>query len=531
MAQASGGIDIAQLISEFANVGAAQAAAKEKLTTTEDALNKSVEAQTGNITREAELTGQVQTLIDQIVLKRAGRNQQSAAEFGTNQDAQSYVLGKLGEQTLRNTEELTQSARDIAEEQQVGFFDDPMRWLTNQFTLPRQIGAHNQKVAEQEIVENAITKLQAHTLQSYAINQGLDANTSADIMHLNSQRLLVKAAQEVEKARQEAMKTNITIGSVRLAIDQNQFQNANSLLHAQVNLQQLKIAQANLGLSMELRQEQLKELKERHENDALLQEDLGTRRITPLQFKQMSGPMKDTLQFAMVDPNMAQGRLGFDPVSSVERANAVNAPLTPATQDIKNKLADLMTSPMQGNPAVWASLKPEQKHAMQVKAIKDGVETELRNIRDTGGLFSAPPLASIGKIPVVAETQLWKDYMAPLAKNPLVPTSAQQVFGIAANAVSEGKMTLDQAASDIATVYTAAVADNHHNRDYGRFAVQIPPQFRESYNTRLTLGGFTSGSIVNMSDQTAVKNAMLRYLNAQKSGSSPDFIGRFGPPQ
>lgn len=526
MAQ-SNSVSISDLIDQYKVTGAAEVAQRASLDKQESDLNASVDRQTGAITREAELTGAVQSAIDQLLLDKSVKNKKSAAEFGTNQDAQTYVLGKLGERQIANSAEIIQSAKDIAEQQQVGFFDDPWQWVTNQFSLPRQVYAHNAKVAEQEVIENTISKLQNQTEASVRINNSIEANTSTDIMRLNSERLMQTAVKEVERTKQAALTTNMHIASVRLATNQQAFTNVLSLNRAEIDLQQLQISRENLGMQRELRTERLRELEERHKSDVSLQEDLdratqllGMRKLTPQQFKLMSGPMKDTLQFAMADPSMSQGRIAPDPVFSVERANIVNAPLTPDTQRVKSAIANLMITAQTDNPQ-WAAFKPEQKHELYLKAVKEGLDREMKNVPDERSIFSAPPMVSLGKIPAVAATQLWKEFVSPLANNPLMPTSSQQMFGLAGTAVVDGKMSLEKAASDLTTVYKAAVADNWHNRDYGRFSITVPEKYRTSYNTMIKVPGALFGDqIIDLTNETDVKNKLLRYINAAKANRS-----------
>lgn len=536
MAQA---VDIAGLMKEFQNVGAAQTAANREIDTAQGEMNKQTEAQVAATTREADLTGQVQSQIDQLLLRKEGLNKASAAEFGTNREASSYILGELGSLQIDKAKEIIASAQDIHEKQNVGFSDNPLVWLVNQFSLGRQVSAHNSMVAESEIIGETIQKLQAQTIASVQVNNSINANTSADIMALNSQRLLAGAEKEAARARQEAAKANLHVASVRLAVGEEQFKNVLSLNRAQIDLQQLQISQANLALSQEERRERLKLLQEKHQSDEALQEDLnratatlGYRTLTPAQFRNMSGPLRNMIEGAMADPNIMQGRVAADPVLAAQLTSTYNLPLTPAKRDVVDWISHEMTAAQSGR-ADWQSLKPEQKHAIQLDAVRESIGRQMRNIPDQGGIFSAPPMMSLGDIPAVAATTLWKESLAPLAKNAMVPTSAQQIFSITGELVATGKMTLEQAAADVSTIYTAAVADNWHNRDYGTMSIKVPEQYRNSYTTRLKMPAtFGGDQAVDMANETAVRNIILRYVSAKRAsetGFSPK-EGMFGFP-
>jgi hypothetical protein len=523
-------VSLDKIISEFANVGAAQAAQGKKLDADEAALNQSVGKEEDAIRREAELTGQVQGLVDELGIRRAGRNADAAASFGTNPDASTYIINELAKTSVENDKRLRASAIDLQQKMSVGPGDDILEWIANQFILPSQAQAHNALAVEQEIVTGAISRLQQQTQEQVKINNAITANTSQAIIKANSERLLAAAAVKAANAQQEALKVNMTVGSVRLATTQQAFTNSLALVRAQVDLQQLQIQRDRNKLDKELKQERLEALRRAEKSDLELQVDLnratqlhGMRQITPEQFRRMSGPMKQVLEYAMSDPSMLSGRLGPNPAVAVEMAVTINSPLTPATQDVKGKLIDMMVT-AQSRPD-WSALKPEQKQNAHLKAINERLALEMRNIPDSGSIFSAPPMQSVGKIPRVEATVLWKEYLAPLAKNPTAPMSANQLFTGALDTVAAGKMPIEQAALEISEIYKAIVADNWHNKDYGRFAVQVPEQYRHSYNTRIP-GPFRFGTEqpLDMTNATAVKNRMLRHLNAQKMSDEAETL-------
>lgn len=517
MAQA---VDIAGLMKEFQNVGAAQTAANADINSAQAEMTKQTEAQVAATTREADLTGQVQSQIDQLLLRKEGMNKASAAEFGTNREASSYILGQLGSLQIDKAKEIIASAQDIHEKQNVGFSDNPLVWLVNQFSLGRQVSAHNSMVAESEIIGETISKLQAQTVASVQINNSINANTSADIMSLNSQRLLAGAEKEAARAKQDAAKVNMHVASVRLAVSEEQFKNVLSLNRAQIDLQQLQLSQASLALSQAERKERLEQLKEKHASDTALQEDLnratatlGYRTLTAAQFRNMSGPLRNMIEGAMADPNVMQGRVAADPVLVTNMATTYNLPLTPAKRDVVNWISHQMTAAQSGR-ADWQSLKPEQKHAEQLKYVEGSINKDVRNIPDEGSPFSAPPLASVGAIPAVAGTTLWKEYISPLAKNPMVPTSAQELFNITSQAVISGKVPLEIAAADLSKIYSAIVSDNWYNRDYNALAMRVAPEFRNTYMTGIKIsGGFSKTAPVDMASPMQVKNTLLKSIN------------------
>lgn len=525
MAEASPlAVDFNKIIEQFAVTQKAQAEQDATLRQQEGQLNTSVDAEIRAINSEANLQGEIEALVQEVILKRAGRNAQAAAEFGTNQDASTYVIGELAKTSRENTIKIAASAQNLEEIMAVGPTDNLLEWMVNQFSLPSQVRSHNALVAQQDIVDTAISRLQTQTQEQFKINNQIDAATSKDIIALNQKKLLAAATIKAENARQKALATNMSVGSVRLATNQQAFTNTLSLVRAQIDLQQLQIQQMRQRDEDELRKLQLEKLRAEIASDVALGVALeratavhGMRAVTPQQFRNMQGPMRNALEYAMSDPNTEQGRLASSPSAAVEIAEAMNSPLTPATQDIKKKLIEIMTA---AQTPEWSTLKPEQKRVRYNKAIDDALMKDMRNVPDTGSIFSAPPLNAVGKIPAVQATQLWSQYLAKPAENAFAPTSANQIFKFALDAVKENKMTIENASAQVGHIYRAIVADNAYNRDYGRFGIVIPEPYRQSYRTRID-GPFRFGSdqAVDMTNDTAVRNMMLRHLNALRAES------------
>jgi hypothetical protein len=531
------GIDLSELIKQYATQGSAQAHELENLNRVETELGSSVDTEVDAIRKQGALTGQIQTAVDQILLNRAGRNQEAAAFFGVNQEASNSIVQAFAQDLIERDKELTASGNDIKARQQRSFGDDPLGWIYDQFALPEEIAAHNTALSEFERKAETLQKLGTLADAQIARNNAIDANTSAAISRMAADKALATAEINAQNARQKAMQMGIQLGSVRLATTQQAFSNMVAVHQAGVAVQHLQLSRQTLDLNREQKELQRKNLElmiEKKDEDAQARAELqanldratgilGLRRVTVAEYDHAPQKTKSALFDVMSDPNIAQGRLGYDTVDALETANNLNAPLTPSVTEMK-KVLTKWTAQVATSDPTFNALKPDQKHVKTQEYIAGKVKIEANDIPEVGGIYSAPSLSSVGQIPVVTETILWKSTFAPIAaaqKNK--PTSPQAFFDAAASLVLDGKMDIERASTEIATTFKAVAMDNTQNRDYNRFALPIQNNYRTSIAVH---GGLVDRvKVIDMSNPTEVKNALMRNLAMEKASKSVPGLG------
>lgn len=521
-------MDLGQLFEQFASQSQAEQQVLGTVDTASADLAKSTDEEIRNIIKEGSLTGDIQSAVDQILIDRAQRNKESAAFFGVNPEASNSIIQAMAQDLVARSGELKVSGEAIAKKQSVGFMQDPFGWLINQFQLPFDVEQHQTKQAIFDSQAEALQKLGKLADEQIARNNAIDANTTAALSKLVAERALAKAQITAEDAKQKALQMGVQFGSVRLAATQQQFSNAIQLHNAAIAVQQLQLSRSTKELNEAMKKLQEKNLQlliEAKEEDAaskkLLQENLdratgilGMRHITHQEYKQLPQNVQRSLFDVMSNPSIQQGRLGYDAVDAMETANNLNAPLTPATTEVKNKVNTWLAE-FSANP-LTAALKPGERHTKGQEFVMAKLKAEANNIPDSGGLYSAASMHSLGKIPAVANTILWKSTFAPqAAAQRTAPLKAQAVYDAALGLVLDNKMDLERAAGEIAIIYKSVTMDNNENRNYNRFALPM----QNNYRTHINPGHgalFSSGKIVDMSNPTEVKNNLLRAIAATK---------------
>ena len=503
-------------------------------------FNVSTAAQTDAIRRQGELAAQARLAADQITMSLAQANAEDQARFGTNPDAASYVLGELNRQYREGQQEVVESAATLQQKMQTGFSDDPIGWIVQQFTLPREVNAHNAKVAQVGVVEETITKLQQQTISAIAANAARTATTNTTLSALEADKLRVEAEINASKAEQEAAKVNLHVNTVQHSINQGQFQAAIGLNKAATEAEQLDISKRHLqmenerlGLARDREQRERAEEARKVEtweklkaNDAAMQAALdrateahGMVKITVEQFKTMTGPMRDELQRAMTDPDVQRGRLAATPSLAIAATEKLNSPLTAEQRVVKGALVD-MAAKIIAADRLWTTRKPAEQQRILDEAIKIQTNLELKNIPNEGSIFSPPPLNVVGKIEGVARLPFWQLNFSKQAENEYVSTNAQQIFNAAVTTVMKGEMPLDQVAEQASTIFDAIAAENRHARNYGKFSLNLDTKYLNGYNTRIEIPGvslLTSPQTVDLANKEAFKNHLMRAINRNRA--------------
>jgi len=523
MAQAPG-VDISSLLREYEATAATRRNVVGKTETAEKELDTSITTEKTAIKQDASLAAQIIEMIDSLTLQKEQRNAQAATIFGTNPEVSNFVIEKFAGELATRHSELQQRQAGIKAKQDTGFWDNPLDWIYNQFALPSDINAYNTAAAQYNTLDSHLKNLQDQTQEQVATNNAIAATTSSAVIANQSNSILQRAIVEAEKANQRALSQGVQFANVRLAATHQQFQEVVALQGAQIAVQRLQIDRAQLGMAQERQVEWKKELERKQGEREFMQEALdkltqtvGLSRISVDQYNKMTGKQKNAITFLLENPDIQEGRLGSNIFEALRVSNSVPMALTPGLNTVKDRLSDWLAGiqdPLK-NPAI-AGMNPEKKSEFIAKEFKKRIDDERRVILDTGSIFSPAPLKAVGAIPVVAQTEIWKQVMSALDKNPMAATSSQQIYDTAVSLVAQKKLSVEQAAVEVSTIFTAIIADNNTQRQYQRLA--IIPQTDFTANLKITTGFIGEKRPVQLNKEVTVKNAILRSLYADQPG-------------
>lgn len=480
---------------------------------------------------EAEAKNEALRASQDITLRKNKVNKESAANFGTDPLAASSILTTMASSIKTEEASIQQEAVQLQQKQKISPFEDFIGWFQAQFELPGEEAAHGTHVAALTIRMGALQKLQAATHDQIALNEALDTNTSESLLAAKSKENLAIAAKQVSQAQYNLAKTGLEVGNIRVATTAQQLKAIEAVHTAQVQEQQLQISKAHLSLSEKNRliSEELKNLQVMEKEDKIVamknwDEKLKAasavlgydRPITYKDLQMMAPENRQRVEMIAVDPDIQAGRLGaHTPWETIQNAQLLNAPLTPTIRATTAKLLVNQRAAVIGADAMlWKALDK----SVQDKKMKDNfdvwIKQQTRNIPEQGGLYSAPSLQSIGKIPAVANTSLYKE-VAPLARDAEYPTKPQDFYNTAVKKIQEGGNP-EQIAREFSGIFKAITIDNSAQRGYQRFALPM----QDSYNAIVQTGiPFEGNRSIDFTNFNQVQNFLLRSVSFKGVGS------------
>lgn len=488
--------------------------------------------------------------------KELADNASAAAYFGLTPGASDGVVAKYSMQIADAENQLDAKRQEILGKQQTSFFDDPISWFFNQMALPYDIAEFHTLSNTASHKLDILQKLEQATLEQFKINAGVDQATAAAVVDGQNkaalgEALVNQASSGVQTAQLGISETsvrmqstmdgfnasvaahqaavadvNLEINKATLGINQRQIADTDArlLIEQDQNKRQEQQAQVQLALSnMQLGNEQIaaqarNDLNERFAKAAAVWKVAP---ITVEQWRLMSdGPTKQFWDRAIMAPEIQDGKapaLGYDATDALAKANAVNAPLTPGINYVRDKLVTMRDNVIAPQQYTWKSLSPDTQHVMIQNAIQENVKKEVNNIQDTGGIFSPGSLRSTLSIASgeasLAETKIGAA-LAPAARaDPTLATKSDMILETAVQLINKGVLTPATAAYEINRIYRAIIQDNNEQRQYQEFRINpLDPQ-ANGFKTIVQFGNnWGSKAPVNMVSPAAVEAVLTRMI-------------------
>ena len=510
-----------------------------KLGLSEAGLSAATEGMTKAEREEAEAKNEALRASQDITLRKNKINSEVAANFGTDPRTSSSILTTMSSSIISEEAGVQEEAKQLEAKQKISPFDDFLGWFQNQFELPGEEQAHGTRVAALTIRMGTLQKLQAATHDQIALNEALDTNTSDSLIAAKSKENFAVAAKQTAQAQYQLAKTGLEVGNIRLATSAQQLHAIESVHAAQTREQELELARERLSEATKQRMisEELKQLQIMEKEDKIVamknwDEKLKAasavlgydRPVTFKDLQMMTPENRQRVEMIALDPDIQAGRLGaHTPWETINNAQLLNAPLTPTIRATTAKLLVNQRASVIGTDALlWKSYDKAVQDQKMKQNFDIWIKQQTNNIPEQGGLYSAPSLSSIGKIPAIAATSIYKD-VAALARDPEYPTKPQDLYNVAVKKVREGGNP-DLIARELSGIFKAIAIDNSAQRGYQRFALPM----QKSYNATVNTGIFLEGSrVIDFTNYNQVGNFLLRSANRRDE----DIISPFGVQQ
>lgn len=489
-----------------------------------------------------------------------------AAKFGFLPGAAQTAIAGWAGSLAQDEAQVFQMQESMKKDLNVGFFDNPLTWLVNQVKMPFDIQRYNTAVNSINQRFEVLGELTKRASEEFSLNAAVDQVDATAKAAALSKIAFGQAKQRLADASFKAAQIGIEAQNIRLAATRDAFDSAVAVNNAQnesvrnnialrgVQVQEGELkdqdirtaiaqdqearAKATYEVESQIQNLQLTDLTQKSNALQFLQGALdkatSTMGLNKMSYQQLQlmgdSPMKRILEQAITDPNIQDGRLGFDTVASLNLANQANLPLPGGQQFVREKLNDVVNTFASKNAFMMKSWTPETIHANELNAIQTYLNNQSANIPSTGSVFSPNPLKSVLEIPAVQSTDLAKDLNPLWQANPEYKTDANDFMAAAALRIQKGLSTPAEMAAQISQIYNAVLVDINQSRNFGKFSfggLNSATGFHTSVDMKTGFGG---SGVVDMTNKAAVEATLTRMILGQRLQSQFGNVQAVGVP-
>jgi len=468
-------------------------------------------------------------------------NAAASADVGMNPGASSYILSALSSSILQKEGEIRSRDTEIQKKLDVKFYDDPLSFLSNQLSAPFDIAARNVVAAQTQSMNSQMAEASKRFTEAAVVNAAIAETVTTKSIAAAAEKNLLEAQIKVASEQQNLARLNIHGATIRDAQDKQQWDAILALQSAQNAQQHLALSAAagqrdaeRLKMDKEMREIQMEERRDKQAAEKSIQmrldkvaDALSIGRIPVREFEHMPAAHRTIWRRMMYDPDVQErGVLGTTPVQVVDTANAMGLNLTPGMNIVRKKIIDVKNAVF-ADPqyaTVMQHGKPEDRERIVNMSLEAQIKAEARNIPETGGIYSPPPLLATLAIPMISSLQLSKELQALAVNNPEYPTSASDIFGMGVKMMREGKANPASAATQMKMIFEGILSDNTTQRQYLKFAIPVPTTYKTNVQTGGTWGSSMVMDVTNFAQLEAEFTRVMARdaMNAAALGNKPN---------
>ena len=472
---------------------------------------------------------------DQAELQTQNARLKAGLITGTDLSMQGEALSGLMDTLNTAYSQKLQAAQAIQEKRSVGFMDNPLLHIINQFTVNDDIDRYNAAETIESAAKEHITSLNSIAENSTRLQgQFTQAITQASI-DANSKKIASAAEIESNKSRVESLGYNVDALKEAINAPIQQLTIGFQTLSAQQSQERIGMELANYKLHMEEFDWKRQEREISKEGD-----DLTIQRMQE-GFNKMYGTNAPQLVNSpkVARDYLARLRSGANTPANKEAQIAYNMAMSDVIGGAPSQVIDYMRSNINFNLSpsqapvkdiLGSALQTTQAQALE-KGVKDKTtfnEMLDANVRNTMEDYakkidpgSSNPL-NIGSLkdilpmPGVADTVLAQKVLAPLVAKGATLDDPKQVWAAGITAVQSGDISLGDFTYGVRAVYTKGVATNLASRNFSKFGIQVTPEMMK-YNTNIQV---QPGAILGGTQAVDLTNPEMIAYRASQTLSS-----------
>lgn len=449
--------------------------------------------------------------------------------YGTNVSKSNERMSALADEASKAYLDAQAAEAEIYKKKSVNFFDDPLSWISNRFTINQDIAAFNDAATRQDMAEKRQSDLNAQTHAGVLSQKAFTQTITAASIAAKGDSIEQGAEILAQQARQQALTYNIRGVEAAMKMPLDKLQIVTNVYHAQQAQEQQKMALAHLAMA----QEKFKWEKDKKETEDSFDARLVNTYNKGLEVTQGSKavPVDPTSKEAkfiaqMLKSNSEAGkeyqRTFFAGQSGVIAPNVmgtINAIATgsgvnfSASQGKVKELLGETNKLVAMNPAIDKK-DPKAVSAAYSAAAAKLVDDGLANIKvGSGDLFDPPSMNQIIKLdPQLQNLPVVQKVLAPLMNSGVSLEPARALPAIAA-AVAKGELTFEQA-RQASAIFQRQVTTNVADKNLIKFGISPGKETLTSFKTQVVTDPnavFGGKEIVNIADPTEWGKAVMKY--------------------
>jgi len=520
---------VADLIEQSANQNSIASSAIDLLLQSYSGLAGEERNQQAALQSAGDASGVINTQQAQGALEAQTASRTAARAFGTDvNDAAQIVTGLAQELNAYFNQARASAAKIDAAEAQAQ--NNPVAELINMVTLPQEYGNYNSAVDQYNLIASHLEEVNQLTQAQAKTQADIAPTVTVATVAAVSQLAKAKADAEVSKSRQQEILYNVQGTKEVVQMGQTELSNSYTAFQAEEaqKSRELQRQQVELAMSERLERLQVKQDDEAsneatanyvRQGFASLYGDkapnLPTRTI-------LKGILQQNSQY-LTAMNIGMNReltgntiISDNPGTAAAIIIRTNAPLTPEMKGVKDLLVQSAAAASEGKGATGVVVpktlditKQDQVIALTAENARAVAKQQLSKIapNDFSNIYLAPSAKSIAALRGIQSDPFFQKVLKTQIENGMTESDPDKILGLAAVAVGDGTIKVNEAARGISLFFTGAYKLNNQIKDYKR--VGLPEQ--TSYMAPVSYqGGFYAN--LDMSSRTDVAKILAARL-------------------
>lgn len=489
---ASGVIALAKSVTGIAQAGAANVQANKV------AGDQAYSQEQGAFIKAGQDAQDINTINGQAVINKANDDSIVATSGGTTaaQMADRNVkIKSLQDSIISRAETLKEAAG-------TSIFNDPVKWLTNQFTVPFVSDKQDAEIAEYKEMNQFTEDDQKRSTAQFAIDTTLNVAKGQKLIDAQNdlalQDSIVKSADSKQKMAQFDNSAVAAATSMSIAGFDQQYKQMQIAGETQARaIQALSFDATNPG---KLATSTMKEYREQG-MEAQIKDvtDLnsftnGASPSNPGAYDKQPIKIKAAMDNIMSSMKTI-GAYGQNPIDAYNNTQAAGVPPGTAGEKLTKDYIGKTIAQVESDNREWKSFPAGVQFDKINTALKNKMSNDLSDVSKPGSVYSTPSLATAVKLPMIAVTDIGQA-MLPMANNPNYTVNGNDLMATANKLIDDGKLDPGKAAAQIVQIGKTLQAATNAAGSFKKFGI---PQFGS---------GPASGYKMSVEDQSSLSSGM-----------------------